>query len=272
MSGGVALTLALLAGQNGDASTGEIARQATAAFQEGVRLRAEKDSARKQFTEAARLFEELERKGVRNPSLYLDLGNARLLAEDVPGAVLAYHRGLRLAPYQRELQEGLARARSQVLYPTEAAFGRTPPAEWPWLLPRLGSRWLFALGGACYFLAWMGLAAALLARRTWLWIGVGAALIAAIASTTMGIGVLSRESAAADQTLVVIARDGVLLRRGNGWVQAESQPAYPPRYPTPLNCGVEARLSARRGDWLQLELAGGEVGWVPASAVLVDGP
>ena len=67
------------------------------------------------------------------------------------------------------------------------------------------------------------------------------------------------------QPLVVIADDGVLLRKGNGLT-------YPPRYDTPVNRGVEARLLFDRGEWLQIELAGGEVGWVPRRYVLVDEP
>jgi hypothetical protein len=65
--------------------------------------------------------------------------------------------------------------------------------------------------------------------------------------------------------LVVIADDGVLLRKGNGL-------SYPPRYETPLNRGVEARLLVSRGDWLQIELEGGEIGWVPREYARVDNP
>ena len=46
--------------------------------------------------------------------------------------------------------------------------------------------------------------------------------------------------------------------------------AFPPRYGAPLNRGVEARLLFERGDWLQIELSGGEVGWVPRAYALVD--
>src|SRR5262249_34338620 len=56
---------------------------------------------------------------------------------------------------------------------------------------------------------------------------------------------------------------GVRLRRGGGATS-------PPRYDTPLNRGVEARLLFARGDWLQVELAGGEVGWVPRRSVLIE--
>jgi hypothetical protein len=74
----------------------------------------------------------------------------------------------------------------------------------------------------------------------------------------------------AARPLVVILDDGVLLRKGDGL-------AYPPRYDTPLNRGAEARLLFERGGWLQVELAGGEVGWVPRRLdqheyVLVDTP
>ncbi|HTU90829.1 MAG TPA: hypothetical protein VMF69_12190, partial [Gemmataceae bacterium] len=63
--------------------------------------------------------------------------------------------------------------------------------------------------------------------------------------------------------LVVIARNGVLLRRGNSMV-------FPPRYDTPINRGIEGRLLFERGGWVQIELSGGEIGWVPREAVLVD--
>ncbi|HEX5498918.1 MAG TPA: hypothetical protein VFX03_06820 [Thermomicrobiales bacterium] len=65
--------------------------------------------------------------------------------------------------------------------------------------------------------------------------------------------------------LVVVAREGVVLRRGDGWV-------FPPRYETPLPRGVEARLLFERGEWLQIELSGGEVGWTLKENVVVDTP
>ena len=62
---------------------------------------------------------------------------------------------------------------------------------------------------------------------------------------------------------MVIARDGVLLRRGNGEV-------FPTRYETPVNRGVEGRLRFERGGWVQIELSGGEIGWVPGDSVSID--
>ena len=60
---------------------------------------------------------------------------------------------------------------------------------------------------------------------------------------------------------MVIADDGVLLRKGNGL-------SYPRRFETPVNRGVEARLLVERGSWVKVRLAGGESGWVKADYVV----
>jgi hypothetical protein len=98
------------------------------AFRQGVSLRDAGDKARPHFRAAAAYFEELWRRGVRNPELARDLGNAYLLADDLPHAVLAYRRGLLLDPGDRALREGLAQARELVVYPPGSHLGRPPAA------------------------------------------------------------------------------------------------------------------------------------------------
>jgi hypothetical protein len=51
------------------------------------------------------------------------------------------------------------------------------------------------------------------------------------------------------------------LRTGNG-------NAFPTRIDALLPRGAEVRELGRRGGWVQVELAGGAVGWVPANVVL----
>src|SRR5262245_44765320 len=72
-----------------DAADADVLRQAKESFAEGVRLREEPDKARPLFRKSADLFEELRRRGVANPALFRDQGNACLLADDLPGAILA---------------------------------------------------------------------------------------------------------------------------------------------------------------------------------------
>jgi hypothetical protein len=63
--------------------------------------------------------------------------------------------------------------------------------------------------------------------------------------------------------------DGTVLRQGNGL-------SYPPHthqgLPIRLAAGVEAVVRTRRpNEWVQLELPGGHVGWVPQDAVYFVG-
>jgi hypothetical protein len=103
-------------------------------------------------------------------------------------------------------------------------------------------------------------------RQVW-WLALACCALVAAALLTGGIAIEAMADRSDGQhALVVIAgADGVKLRKGNG----QSYPAYD----YALRPGVEARLrfDDQRG-WLQIELAGGEVGWVHRADVLVDLP
>ena len=90
-------------------------------------------------------------------------------------------------------------------------------------------------------------------------------LLAAVGLTALVVLAVRSEREERDRPLAVVAEDGVLLRKGDGL-------AYPPRYETPLNKGVEARRLFERDGWVQIELSGGEVGWAPREDVLIDEP
>ena len=190
----------------------------------------------------------------------------RLPASRRPAArLLAYRRGLALDPSDADLQAGLNEARSRVVYATAGDFGRPPDDRRPPWLPRLRSEWSFAAAAACYVAACFLLTRWLMTRsRRLLVVGVAAALGAA-GLTALVVAAVRSERDERDRPLAVVAEDGVLLRKGDGL-------AYPPRYETPLNKGVEARRLFERDGWVQLELSGGEVGWVPHEDVHIDEP
>jgi len=207
----------------------------------------------------------LRRRGAHNVDLYRNQGNCYLLAGDLPRAILSYRRGLRLAPDDWTLRENLTYAREQVAYPVRGDLGR-PPADTvpPWLLyfsPRLSLLLLVCF----YSLGWLGLARWWMAGRTApLAVGIVAFLLAILPAARLTLEEW-REREASLHPLVVVAADGIPLRRGNGML-------YPLRFETPLNRGTEASLQLERGQWLQIELAGGVLGWVPRHAVLIDAP
>jgi hypothetical protein len=238
----------------------DLVTEAATAFAEGLRRLQAGERSRAQFQAAVAACEELRRRGASNALLYRNLGNARMLAGDLPGAILAYREGLRVEPGDFVLRQNLAAARERVAFPEGSLLGRPPEDVRPGWLARLGAGWVLGLSLLAYTGGWLALARWLMRRRR-------AALLTALALLVPGTGgvalLLHRDAAGRERPIVVLAADGMRLRKGNSVL-------FPPRYETPLNRGVEAELLFRRGGWLQIELAGGEVGWVPARQALVE--
>jgi hypothetical protein len=241
----------------------EIAQRAEQEFRRGVELRGARDKAIPHFEAASECFEELRRRGVRNPDLYRDLGNASLLADDVPRAILSYRRGLQMAPADPDLQAGLAEARRRVVYAGASGFGRPAHNISPPWLPRLGPERVFSGLAVCYVGGCLCATRWLMTRRGGLLISTVVALLGAVALATVATATMRSEREKREHPLMVVADDGVLLRKGDG-------AAYPPRYETALNKGVEARRLYERRDWSQIELSGGEIGWVRSDQLLAD--
>lgn len=235
-------------------------REAVAAFQQGLATTAPTD-AKTHFRRAADQFVALRHAGFHNAELARNEGNAALLAGDIAGAVFAYRLGLEVAPGDRALAAGLAFARSQVVYPGPDDYGRPPierrPLWLPWPAP---AGWLFfavaTFGGTCA--AWTRWY--MTRQRCWLKAAIPCYVLAATFTAICAeADARGRDDAA--HPVVVVAKDGLILRMGDGV-------SFPPRRETPLPAGVEARLLYDRGAWLQVELAGGEVGWLPREGVL----
>ena len=250
--------LVLLIGLSLAAPPAEVAAGAEQAFAEGVAHRDDSATARRWFREAAAGYDALWRQGHRTPALAIARGRAHRLAGHLPRAVAALAAGHALARYDRPLQQELEDARSAVVYPldgTLAADCRPPPTAGVAARMAPAEAWLIALGlwaGAC-------LAAARFAMtRNLRW-------VAAAAGCFVGLAVLGGlwwdDARKHDPRPVVVVTVDTTLRAGN----ADS---YPARLDRPLPRGVEARELARRGGWVQVELAGGAVGWLPERTVI----
>ncbi len=239
-----------------------ILEQAETAFREGVSARGTSDET-KFFRKASAFYEELRQRGADNSDLYHNQGNATLLAGHLAEAILAYRRGLRLDPNDRELRESLAYARDQVIYSSPDNFGR-PDTD---LLPTWLPRWTPGILLLCIFFSYSFACLGVTRwRMTWQKLPLQLAIGALGAGVLFGIGLLVQlKGIREDARMVVIVQDGTYLRKGN-------HSSYPRSYDTPLNQGVEARLLYVRANWLQIQLAAYEVGWVPREAVLVDEP
>lgn len=249
------LTLALAA--SAPPADADLLAAAEGAFAEGLRQREKGERGDRAFRQAARAYQQLRDRGAENPDLYRNLGNAWLLAGDLPRAILAYRLGLRLDPADVELRALLASAREQVVFAEGSAAGRpVEEARAVWL--RVPPVWVFVAAALAY-------AAGCVCLTRWWMLRQGRLLVCAVAALAAAAGlagwVVERWWSGPPRPIVVVARDGVLLRKGNG-------AAFPPWFDAPLNRGVEVELVYERGDWLQVELPGGEVGWVRAAEVV----
>ena len=241
-----------------DLTNTELAERAQASFAEGKEQKAASDKALPHFRAAAADFEELRRRGASNPTLYRNLGNAHLLADNLGPAILAYRRGLRLSPRDTVLRKGLEEARQRVSY-AGGSFGKPAPMR----LSLIRADWLFIGAALCYALGWLLLTRWFMLRTSLLLASGVAALMMAAMLSVFVVFLVSGERDESARPLVVIATDGVLLLKGNGTT-------FPPRNETPINQGVEAQLLFERDGWLQIELSGGEVGWIQAGDAVVD--
>jgi hypothetical protein len=260
-------------------SDAQLAAWAGAAYRDGLQAQNKPIQARKAFARAATFFGLLRRRGIDNPALERNIGQSYLLAGDLPRAILAFRRGLGFAPDDPDLQTLLENARDRVVYTTAGDFGRPPVDNWPPWIPHLSpaSRLLLVL--TLYSLAGIALTRWWMTRQGWLMTVFTSLFSGAV---FMGIWLFSDERQRRweeDHPLVVIASDRVMLHKGDSaaypWYNAaggdwqEGGGIIPADAPA-LNRGVEARLRFDKGAWVQIELTGGEIGWVRRGEVVID--
>lgn len=237
-----------------DLGNHDLLARAEQAFQAGIES-AGMPQVQAHFRLAASLYEELRQGGADNPALALNLGNACMLTDDLPRAILAYRRGLILDPADAELRANLEYARAQVVRSATDAIGRPPVDHWPPGVPYPGLRSRLLLTSVIYFGACVALTRFVMTGQSrFLTLSIVAGVLAVVAALSV-MQEIGRLTCEVEQPVVVIAADQVILRKGNG-------DSYPPRHELPLQRGVEARLLFQRGDWLQIQLPDGTIGWV----------
>ena len=235
-------------------------------FEQGQKCLGDAAKARPHFRQAARLYDELWRRGYRDPNLALNRANSRRLAGDLPGAIVALNEGLAAAGWNRPLQVALEDARSAVAYPAHTDLAaQCRPAPIKTIGTRMSPFEARLVAAALWCLVWVCLARFATVRAGRL---LAFATVWLVALTILGTLWLQDDrvrSRNQDHPLVVVAEE-VHLRRGNS-------EAYPLRLETAakLPKGVEARELARRGGWVQIQLAAGTIGWIPESAALKAG-
>jgi hypothetical protein len=249
-----------------DAGSRDLLEIAADEYEKGMSLRHDAEKARPQFRNAARLYDEVWRRGVRDTNLALNRANSHRLAGDLSGAMVALREGLAIARWNRPIQAALEEARSAVAYPTHsdlATLCRPTPSST--IGTRMSPREAQVTAAVLWFLVCAGIVRFAMTKIAW-WLGFAGTWLVVL----VGLGALwlyddHARARNAEHSSVVIARD-VDLRKGNA-------DTFPLRLDgvSRLPRGVEASELTRRGGWAQIQLASGIKGWVPETCVVKVG-
>ncbi len=252
------LMLAVVSAQTPPPNDSESARQS---FQLGVECRDDSQIARPHFATAAWEYRQLWKGGSRSPELAQSWARAEFLAGHLPQAIATSHAGLRLAPHHAGLQRDLETYRDTVapqlstkpeeqLRPPRLSGVRARISEWDLFWIAAGATLLFGIGLARRFTAGGSWAVPLAL------VGVLGWVICAGLAAKRSLEV-SEDRA---ETLWVLRTDEP-LRKGNGESHAMRLGAALPR-------GTEVREVGQRGGWIQVQLTGGAMGWLPERTLL----
>lgn len=230
-----------------------------ALFDEGNRLYQEGD-----FSAAAASYSAVLEGGFESAEVYYNLGNAHFRLGDVAHAVLNYERAARLDPANEDIRANLAlvtRMLQDRIEPLPRFWVLSAFEWWMTLVPR---GWLDAAVAVCYVL--LGSATVLLVLGRF---GGGRRAAA-----------LRRIAYAGALGTVVLG--GTLLIREEGWaipeeavvMAAEARVLSAPSEEGGLTVftlheGTKVRIDRRTGEWAEIVLADGKVGWLPLEVLEV---
>jgi tetratricopeptide (TPR) repeat protein len=219
-------------------------------FEEGNRRYQEGD-----YDGALERYLQIVDAGLESGPLYYNIGNAYFKQGELGRAILYYERALELAPRDDDARANLELARSLTA-------DEITPLPGFWLI-RAADWWVHAVPrtalAVIVTLAYLGGAAALVAyvlaqrARVRVW-AVRATVVAGLLLATFGINLAVIEFGWGQPTEAIILADEVPVQSAPTDDQALEVFA--------IHEGTKVRIDQQSGDWAEIVLADGKVGWV----------
>lgn len=221
-------------------------------FEQGNQLYLEAD-----YTGAVEAYEAVLGAGFESVALHYNLGNAYFKAGDLGRSILSWERARALAPSDPDVLANLELARSQTadaIEPLPRFWLISAASWWVGLLPR---GVLIALVTVAWLAVGAGIAVRVMARRDELrTVGTWAAVVGAIVVVVFGTNLFVRELGIGRAERGVILADAVPVR---------SAPADQDDLTLfEIHEGTRVRIGERAGEWAEVVLDDGKVGWVRA--------
>jgi tetratricopeptide (TPR) repeat protein len=224
-------------------------------FEQGNQLYLEGD-----YAGAVEAYQAVLDAGFESVALHYNLGNAHFKAGELGLSILAWERARALAPNDPDVLANLDLALSQTadaIEPLPRFWLISAASWWVGLLPR-GA--LIALVAAAWLIVGAGGAVRVLARSDEMrGVGTWAALGGAVVVLVFGTNLFVRELGIGSAERGVILADAVPVR---------SAPADQDELTLfEIHEGTRVRIEERAGEWAEVVLEDGKVGWVPAEVL-----
>ncbi|MFI4876715.1 MAG: BatD family protein [Blastopirellula sp. JB062] len=230
--------------------------EANSAYQNG--LKASDDDAadaNEEFAIAAVKYAQLIKNGVRNPRLFVNLGNAQLQLGFTGKAIANFDRALALNPANRQARQNLAAAKAAISpLPDEAnstslaAWRRSISETMQSLVSPIVASALVAIAWGGLWLIGFGCIAS--SSRAW-----KTALIPAACLLLVAFAVASPNWFVDDASRAIVAVPSASLREAPG-------EQFPKIASAELNEGEAIQVLQIDGKWLQVQAANGSTGWI----------
>ena len=211
------------------------------------------------YAEAAKLYEQVAATGYESPELYYNTGNARFKLNDFPGAILWYERARRLDPGNEDILFNLNVANSKIadkIEPVPEMFYR----RWYFtLVDRLSADgWAWA-SVSCFLAAFAMAVLYLLASRMFLrkagfW-SAGVFLVLFLFGLVFSFS--ANEKAYNTEEAIIFTPT----------VTVKSSPDEKSIDLFVLHEGTKVRIMDRIGEWYEVRIANGSVGWLLSSTM-----
>ncbi|MCY4574891.1 MAG: tetratricopeptide repeat protein, partial [Gemmatimonadetes bacterium] len=226
-------------------------------FDEGNRLYQEGD-----FAGAAASYNAVLEGGFESAEVYYNLANAHVRLGQLGEAVLNYERAARLDPSNDDIRANLELVNQRLLDRIEPMPRFWLLSAFDWWMGLIPRGVLTGLVVTCYLLLGAALVMIVLRRPAgWRAALRRTAYAAGVATAVLGATLLVRETGVAEpEEAVVMAAEARVL-------SAPSEEGGLTVFT--LHEGTKVRIDRRAGEWVEIVLADGKVGWLPAEVLEV---
>lgn len=204
-------------------------------------------------------YESILSSGFTSPELHYNLGNAYYRAGSLGLAVLHYERALRLDPSLEDAEANLELVKGRLVDRIDPLPGFWMGRLADWWIRVLPPNLLWLLSGVLYLattggIVWMILAPS---RRGWAPLRLGLWISGTLTAVFVATHVLRVVRLGTEAAVVLVPEVTVLSAPADAGGLTVFQ----------IHEGTRVRIDDRAGEWLEVVLADGKVGWVREDAV-----